>query len=416
MLYTRMTSSNTSRPDLTELESELRDLRQFKHESENRSQEKSKVPIFLMKLWMGPNLSQSIESWMKVKGSSSPEKTITATANVLAAILRRLMRVSFLFILMALIPIILIIWQNIIMERQNQSLIAQIEAERTASSNQQVTEYLRLLMSDDDRQVAAAEGFLVSDLVNRDISVERLAALIKSGNLDVQCSALRALTRIIQYPSDLTLKDVIAPKGDKRAIVSDLQCENLDFIGVDFGPMTFVDVGFSQATFGSSDLSDVKFEKSDLRHSDFSGTHLCKDYNRCISFRDVDLSYASFTYTNRNKTVFHDGVILKGAQLKFERNVLDADEDIRTPQHAQQTQHSTLISPKIPKEDIVASGVCYETSFSQCYLYHKERDLGRLGAQRLNSLRQSNCPINLEGPIVLTATSSCKNLGLELRW
>ena len=271
-------------------------------------------------------------------------------------------------------------------------------------------------MSNDERQVAAAEGFLISDLVNRDISVERLAALIKSGNSDVQCSALRALNRIIQFPSDLTLKQAIAPDSDKRAIVSDLQCTNIDFVGVDFGPMTFVDVGFPHSTFGSSDLSDVEFKKSNLRHSDFSKTHLCKDDNRCISYEDVDLSYASLTLTNRNKDVFHDGLILQGTQLKFDPQGLDAALDIRTPDGAQQTKRPTLIVPQIPKENIVASGVCYETGFSQCYLFHKNKDLGRLNEQKLNSLRQSNCPINLEGPIILTSISSCENLGLKRRW
>jgi len=91
------------------------------------------------------------------------------------------MRVSFVFILIAAIPILLIIWQNIIMERQNQSLIRQIEAQRAATSNQQLTEYIRLLLSSEPKEVAAAEGFLVSDLVNRDIAVKRLATLMKAG-------------------------------------------------------------------------------------------------------------------------------------------------------------------------------------------------------------------------------------------
>ena len=415
-----MASSDTSKRDLNKLESELRDLRKFKSEVESRSQKKSKLPIFAAKVWMGPNLSRSIEEWMKVKRSSDPEKTISATANLLAALFRRVMRVSLFLVLMAIIPMFLIVWQNIIMERQNQSLISQIEAERTASSNQQVTEYLRLLLSNDERQEAAAEGFLISDLVNRDISVERLAALItsKSGNSDVQCSALSVLTQIIQYPSDITLKDAIAPGSSKRAIVSDLQCEEkkIDFRGVNFGAITFVEVGFQNSTFESSDLSKVEFRESNLRHSDFSKTHLCKDDNRCISFMDTDLSYANLTLTDRNKNVFHDDLILQGTQLKFDPHVADASEDVRIPYGATQTKSSKLSVPKIPKKNIVASGVCYESSFSQCYLFHKNRDLGRLNTQRLNSLRQSNCPVNLEGPIILTSISSCENLGLKRRW
>ena len=409
-----MATPDTSQRNSAQLESELEALRKYKHQVENRNKTKSKAQIFFMKLWVGPDLSQSIEEWMTVKESNDPAKTVSATANLLAAVLRRFIRVSFVFIFVALIPIVLIIWQNIIMERQNQSLIAQIKAERTASSNQQVTEYLRLLLSSDARQVAAAEGFLVSDLVNRDIAVERLAALIKSGNSTVQCSALRALTGIIKYPSDTTLKEVIAPLESERTTISDLQCENIDFTGVDFGPMTFIDVGFSHSKFTASDLSAVEFQRSNLRHSDFSETNLCTREGRCVKFQnEVDLSFASLTFTNRSKDVFPEKTILKGTQLKFDRDDFDGTKSTRAFGRA---QSSKLTIPKLSKQNMIATGVCYETGFSQCYLYHKTKDLGQLSSQKLESLRHSNCPINLEGPIVLTSISSCENLGLKRRW
>jgi len=413
-----MSSPNLSDREISELQSELHELRKLRDGVENRTAAKSKVQIFLMKLWAGPELSKSLEAWMVAKQADDANKTITATANLLAAIFRRVMRVGFVFILVAIIPIVLIIWQNIIMERQNQSLIKQIVAERTASSNQQVTEYLRLLLSGDkdDKEVIAAQGFLVSDLVNRDLAIERLAVLLKSGDPNVQCPALSALTRIIGSSSELTLKDAIAPRNEARAFINDVQCGEIDFTGVDFGPITFSDIGFPVSNFKFSDLSEVEFEESNLRHSDFAEAYLCKDKRSCVGFLEgTDLSYSNLTLTNRNKGVFQKGMILTGAQLKFDYDFIDAADRIKETGQAKQIKSKKLIVPTISRENIIASGVCYETSFSQCYLFHKAKALDRLTAEQF-SRKPSNCPSDLNGPIVLTAISSCEKLGLQRSW
>ena len=412
-----MALSKKSDPNLAELESELKDLRSFKKGVESRSAATSKVKVFLAKLWAGPELAKSLEEWMHVRELNDSGKTITATANLIAAILRRLMRVSFVFILLASVPIILIIWQNIIMERQNQSLIKQIEAQRATSSNQQVIEYLKLLLSSDAQEVTAAKGFLVSDIVNRGIAVERLAALIKSGNSEVQCKALNAMNRIIESASDLTLKDTLAPATDERLVARDLQCPGTDFSGVDFGPMTFADVGFSHSIFKSADLSEVEFETGNLRHADFAEAHLCKDNRRCVRFLlDTDLSYSKIIFSDYNKTIFEDGIILTGAQLTFDQAAADEPDRKKGLLGTKQVTSRAPVIPRFSKENIVASGVCYESSFSQCYLFHKARDLGQLNDQKLNSLRQSNCPLNLDGPIVLTSITPCEKLGLQTPW
>ena len=411
-----MSSPNISDREYAELQSELRELRKLKDGIESRGEAKSKVRLFLMKLWAGPELSKSLEAWMVAKEANDASQTITATANLIAAVFRRFMRVGLIFVLLALIPIILIIWQNIIMERQNQSLIKQIEAERTASSNQQVTEYLRLLLSNDKKEVTAAEGFLVSDVVNRGIAVERLSALLKSGNTDVECSALRALTRIVESSPELTLQAAIAPQDKSRIYLSDLQCGKVNFTGVDFGAITFSDIGFPQSDFASADLSDVEFQDSNLRHSDLSETFLCADKTRCVTFFETDLSHSSLLFSNQSKDVFRSGAILKGAQMRFDRDFVDQADRASGEAGAAQIKSSRLVVPKIPQDNTIASGLCYEASYSQCYLYHKAKDIGNLDAQRLNTIRHNNCPINLDGPIVLTAVSTCEALGLQPRW
>ena len=411
-----MASPDMSDQELSALKDELRELRKLKNSAENRSQAKSKLQIFLMKLWAGPALSKSLEAWMHAKQADDAGKTVTATANLIAAVFRRFMRVGFILILLAVIPMVLIVWQNIIMERQNQSLIKQIVAERTASSNQQVTEYLRLLLSSDEKETVAAQGFLVSDLVNRELAIERLAALLKSGNSNVQCPALSALTLIIGASSELTLKDVIAPRSDARAYLRDVQCGEMDFTGVDFGPITFSDIGFPVSSFKFSDLSEAEFQDSNLRHSDLSQAHLCKDKGSCVEFLEgTDLSYSNLTLRNQNKDVFQDGVVLKGAQMRFDFDLADNTERGEDSGRTEQIKSSKLIVPTLPKGNIITSGVCYETSFSQCYLLHKARDLGRLSDEQF-SRRPSNCPANLNGPIVLTSISSCEKLGLERTW
>jgi hypothetical protein len=280
-----------------------------------------------------------------------------------------------------------------------------------------VTEYLRLLLSSDPKEVTAAEGFLVSDVVNRGIAVERLAALSKSGNSEVQCSALRALSRIVESDVDLTLRDTLSPNGKERVVVRDLQCPGTNFSGVDFGPITFVDVGLSHSTFEYADLSEVEFETSNLRHADFSQGYLCKSERHCVKFLDdTDLSYSKIIFSNHSKSVFENGMILTGAQLTFDQAPALENETDKGFLGTKQVTSKAPPVPKFAQDNIVTSGVCYESSFSQCYLFHKARDLGQLDAQKLNSLRQQNCPLNLEGPIVLTSITPCEKLGLQTRW
>ena len=56
-----------SNRNLTELEAELEDLRKFKKGVESRSAATSKVKVFLVKLWAGPELAKSLEEWMSVR-------------------------------------------------------------------------------------------------------------------------------------------------------------------------------------------------------------------------------------------------------------------------------------------------------------------------------------------------------------
>ena len=414
MRYGAMALFKKSNPDVTALKAELRDLRKFKQDAEKRGAAKSKVKLFLMKIWAGPELSKSLEAWMTAKEENDSSQTIHATANLIAAMFRRFFRVGLVLLLLAIIPMLLILLQIFVMERQNQSLIKQIEAQRDASSSQQVTEYLKLLLSSDEKEITAAEGLLASDLVNRDISIERLAALVRSGNADVECSALRALSRIVESSTNLTLADAISPDSEDRVRLSDLQCSSLDLSGVNFGPITFVEVGFPNANFKSADLSEAEFQLSNLRHSDLSEAYLCRGDNNCVSFiEDTDLSYSKLTFTNRSKDVFRGGLILRGAQLQFGQDIIETKQGLLG---TNQIKATTTAVPKFSRDNIISTGVCYESSFSQCYLFHKARDLGQLNDQKLNTLRQSNCPLNLDGPIVLTSITPCEKLGLQAPW
>ena len=225
------------------------------------------------------------------------------------------------------------------------------------------------------------------------------------------------MNRIIESASDLTLKDTLAPATDERLVARDLQCPGTDFSGVDFGPMTFADVGFSHSIFKSADLSEVEFETGNLRHADFAEAHLCKDNRRCVRFLlDTDLSYSKIIFSDYHKTIFEDGIILTGAQLTFDQAAADGPDRKKGLLGTKQVTSKAPVIPRFSKENIVASGVCYESSFSQCYLYHKAKDLGQLNDQKLNTLRQSNCPLNLNGPIVLTSITPCEKLGLQTPW
>jgi len=349
------------------------------------------------------------------------------------------------------------------MKAQNQSLITQIEAQRNASSSQQVTEYIKLLLSDDEKESMAGQSFLVSDLVNRDLSVERLSSLVNSGQNPVQCPALNALNRVLakdslnHEPNDvsavMTLKDALAPKSPNRAYLNDLNCEGIDFSDVPMGGVAFIFSKLRNANFSFTDLADVWFDNSIVRHSDFSSAFLCDENERCAEFIKTDLSYSKFELSHVNKNIFSPSNTLRAAQLSFStdlhemvKNSLEAIknssfeisdnsrfkmasiEEVRTARknefakslrttlwvlesRGELSQVKAFKSNATPPGKIpnymVDGGVCSPALRSlACYQFHVGLDL------EYSNIRQpENCPLALVGPIVSSDISTCKELG-----
>ena len=77
MRYARMALFKKSNSDDAALKAELRDLRKFKQDAEKRGAAKSKVKLFLMKIWAGPELSKSLEAWMTAKEENDSSQTLS---------------------------------------------------------------------------------------------------------------------------------------------------------------------------------------------------------------------------------------------------------------------------------------------------------------------------------------------------
>jgi len=162
-------------------------------------------------------------------------------------------------------------------------------------------------------------------------------------------------------------------------------------------------------------VSGVEFRNSNLRHSDFTESYLCKGANRCTRFlAETDLSHSSLTFTNHSKNVFRGDVVLKAAQLTFGQDDLGEADKKKPLLGTKQIKAATPAVPKFSRDNLILStGTCYESSFSQCYLLHKAIDEGKITPQRFDAMRKGDCPVNLDGPIVLTSLTTCKKLGLE---
>ena len=307
---------NTSK----DLHEELDELRKFKAEAEQMRSLKSKVSAYFMRIWFGPKLTKSIENWLKNKQSTS------TTVNLLSAIVRRVIKVNIIIFAVALVPSGLLFWQNIIMKAQNNSLITQIEEQRAASSSQQVAEYLRLLFSSDKKQAIAAESLLVSDTLNKNISIERLATLVNSGQNEVRCLALNALNRILENDNSspkMTLRDAIAPshptsydvKGNPlsgtNVYINGLHCNAANFTGVSIGNISFYEANLPNAKFFASDLTGVRFTNSTLSHSDFSGAILCIRNQNCVSFVTTNLTHSKITLVPAYQGAINSAMDLK---------------------------------------------------------------------------------------------------------
>jgi len=294
-------AKNTTDKDLKSLRKELRALRKYKESQEFKKTVRNKGNRMLFDLWAGPGVTDAFKNWIAFRPIRDGLVPIEETADLAVSIIKRIIRVGVITVMLALIPSAILIWQNLIMHAQNESLIEQIEEQRKTVATQQVTEYIDQILSGDDIKYSNALSFFTSSENYRTEALTRLSFLIASGHPNTRCVALKGLLALHEYSNDysgdITLADLLEKGQSNRplATLEDFECSNLDFSGVDFGQVNILNVKFSSVDFYYSDLSQVIIGKSSVVDSQFALANFCdKDTGRCLEVHFSDLSESSF--------------------------------------------------------------------------------------------------------------------------
>lgn len=392
--------------ELHALRKEIKELRRYKAVVEKQKTVRGKFNSFIMRVWVGNDLNSAFRNFLTPSSKESGMVPVEETADLAAALVRRVIRVGLVAILLALIPSALFFWQNLIMKAQNQSLITQIEAQRSATANEQVTGYFGQLLSNDETERLTALSYFVSDISLKQEVIERLSYLFHIGNNEQKCLTLGAVTSLLRAErtlvkttlSDVILvgqpiqtgldNDIVTPIAD----INSINCDELDFADIDFGgPINIWGSTLKQARFDHANLSQVRFNNVSMPGSTFDEVQICDHQSRsCVELLAVDLSNGgvfrlkeNVIYSEMRKEIF-ERVILK-------RSALGVTPAIVINDLARGDFQNGVISP------ILNDAVCLpiEVAFD-CYEHYRGVD----EVLNYSTPKPNLCPDNLQGPII----------------
>ncbi len=304
----RLMSRDTTEKDeeLQALRKEVSELQKYKDAEEFKKSVNGQISIFGIRVWAGPELNRAFANFLK-KEKSKGLVPVEETADLAAAVVKRIIHVGMITLCLALVPSILLFWQNLIMKDQNASLIQQIEAQRDAQIAQQVSEFTRMLLSENEAEVSAAKSFFYSGERYAEEGLKRMASLAFYGSDQSRCDALNIIANILKarkrrqdiaINEALSLSDVLLqPEAEDMTFVvlQNLSCSELDFSGINLGNIRFVSSKLKSTNFTHSFLPNVAFIKSDLSYSRFRGAYVCKyKSDECIEVKDSSLKLTDF--------------------------------------------------------------------------------------------------------------------------
>ena len=317
-----MRDQDTKQQEMANLRKELRALRRYRRVVRAQGKVFSTIGGISSLVFLGPDLSVAVSQWLKAKSKSDDGDSINLTANLVAALIRRVVRVGLIAITLALIPTALLFWQNIIMRDQYSALITQIDEQRAQTENQQITSYFPLLLSGDRKQFWAAVSYFSSNETLASEAVSRLSRMLLESEGEGACSSLEALARLSPPRS---LDDGTPVRDVTRTLIPLIEFQEIPLGGIEIRELecegiTLRQTGISQLSLRESnlrnselsyvDVSGTSFENSDLRgaHFLFGTQWSSEEAGRSADFTDADLRYSLFREEISN-------VILNGADL-----------------------------------------------------------------------------------------------------
>jgi hypothetical protein len=225
-------------------------------------------------VWIGKDLSAAFRQWLQAT-RSGVGVPIDETAELLAAITRRLIRVGTIALVLALLPsffVALQSWlikkQNSLIAQQNASLINQIAEQRSAAQGDQITRHMEMLLDGEGARFWAAVSYFNSDAELRAVATKRLAQLLAESDGDAACTALAALIRVGtptgQYRSVADMVRPFAPDRIKspqfgRALRGG-PCREIRFESVSLRGLNLYGSEFAFGTFSNVDLTEGALE------------------------------------------------------------------------------------------------------------------------------------------------------------
>lgn len=393
------------------LEAEVDSLRKYKSIFEAQTWTAKVAAKLTALLWLSPELSLAIKNWLEARRLRAESLPLDETADLAAAVVRRIVKVGTVAAVIALIPSALLVWQNVIMRfqtkvlldqnalisQQNQSLIDQIEAQRDASRRDQISRHLEGLMSVDRTKLWLAIAYFNSDQEASKEAQGSLARHLLESDGDGNCNALEALSRIAPTNGsgvdsmliwDVTaaiqpfteIPDLIGLGGIE---IRNLVCRRRKFHRVSFRQLSFPRANLQEAEFQYVNLDGTRFSNADLRgaHFDYGIKWNSEEAGHATVFSDSDLSFASFKTTP-------PWINLRGAKLIGTYLPFVGPDGNKFPALDQQYSESAICLPPNPAWE--------------CHKWHRQRFLAAeaIIAQTEVGERPLACPATVEGPII----------------
>ena len=381
-------SDSGAATELDALREEVVRLRKYRYAIETQAHGLGALAKLSALVWAGPGLSTAFRNWIEASGSNVGKIPVAETADLLAAVIQRLIRVGLIAVLLALVPTFLLFWQNLIMKDQYAALIQQIEEQRRDGINQQVTQHFPLLLDGDRSRFWAAVSFFASNQSLTDEALKRLSRMLLEGEGGGACAALEAMARLAPVgglDDGMRVRDITAAlipyiehqKPPLSGIeIRQLKCPRLRLRETGISLLNLASSDLQQSEFGYVDIAGVSFQESDLRGARFlHGVQwMSSNAGRPVDMTDADLRSAFFEQEIHD--VLLDGARLEGALFTW----VTGKELMRIP--VRYFGNAVCMSPNDAQE---------------CHAWHRNKLFAK---QKDTALRPKTCPDNLQGPVV----------------
>lgn len=328
--------------DYSELRQENAELRarleRFETQLERERAAVRRVGWFGLRLFVGRDLHSAFRDWLQAKSIRDP-LPVDQTATLAAALVRRLMRVSFVGLLVAALPIGLLIWQNLLFREQISQQVSDSTIVRRAQLLATIYDCAEpepeppsvpsmLLRGEPMPEICTpkAHSRARAEAVRAFAELERsrgkgpnlswggLSGLqLREADLSLADLSLTDLSRADLFEADLSRANLrgadlsfaslsfasLRLASLRLADLSHAQLYDADLRDADLGLADLGDVDLREADLGDADLGGANLSGADLGFADLSGADV-GETNLC----GADLSFADIS-----------GVDLSGADL-----------------------------------------------------------------------------------------------------